>query len=122
VSRNEAVDARIHTLCAALRWPGVDVQYQTRHTSLCKAKHARTWRRVHVELAYANDADVPMAQAVVVQPFTVVTPVAKRTLCVAVPPGPETGQPLLCEAPDGTTVAVAVPVGARTGANITVEY
>ena len=139
IPKNQAVDNEIRNVCAqftsAWAGKGVTIQYQTQHTGLCKPKHARSSRAIHVH----KPAGMPMTMNMPMAPGQVVVmaPAVGGTVIGMSPPGaapsPQTmqitlpldfipGQPMQVQTPAGTIITVNAPPGAVGGQVIQVQY
>lgn len=102
VTKNQALDAEIHNLCAQLSSAGsVRVEYRTAWTGFCKPKHARTARVI---------AFVP----------TGAVSIPGQSIMVTVPQGAGPGQTLQVQTPQGVQTAT-IPPGVGPGQNFTFQ-
>ena len=122
------------------------MQYHTQHTGLCKPKHSRSWRSIHI---HKPPSQVMMPGQVVggglmpgqvvgggMMPGQVVgmsPPPAvggtvigmapqPQTMQVTLPPNFIPGQPMQVQTPAGTIITVNAPPGATGGQVIQVQY
>jgi len=104
VTVNNQADQEIRRACQAMAGQtGLNVEYRSQHTGVCKSKHARLFRGVAISPAGA----IGMAMGAM--------------MAVQVPPGAGPGTQVQVQAPDGQTLQVSVPAGVGPGQTFQVQ-